>query len=175
MRNNRKCIVCGQEYYFCPSCLDGREKPAWYAIFHDENCHDIYNAVATVLPEQGKEAAKKILDKCDLSNKKNFHHYILKTVNEIYGENKEETVVKTEEIKKEENKIVTEQKDKVKDVKVEQVASAVVDAAKNNKIKKYKRIRLTEKKDESDTDKPHRSGRRLAWLGFVCHCDCTLF
>ena len=141
MKNNRKCIVCGHEYYFCPSCLDGREKPAWYAIFHDENCHDIYNAVATVLPEQGKEAAKKILDKCDLSNKKNFHHYILKTVNEIYGENKEETVVKTEEvkteeIKKEENKIVTEQKDKVKDVKVEQVASAVVDAAKNNKIKK---------------------------------------
>lgn len=83
-KNNRTCIVCGTQYYFCNHCQNGDIKPAWYNIFHDGNCHDIYNAIANILPQQGKEAAKQALDKCDLSNKKNFHPNIIKSINEIY-------------------------------------------------------------------------------------------
>lgn len=100
-KNNRKCIVCGEKYYFCPTCQDGAVRASWYAIFHDQNCHDIYDAVYNILPLQGKGAAKNVLDKCDLSNKKNFHPNIIKVINEIYDikDEKAETVENVEEIK----------------------------------------------------------------------------
>lgn len=82
-KNNRTCIVCGEKYNYCYNC-ENANKPSWYTIFHDENCHDIYGAVANILPQQGKEAAKEALDKCDLSNKGNFHPNIIKSINEIY-------------------------------------------------------------------------------------------
>ena len=83
-KNNRSCIVCGRSYYFCNHCQDGEIKPSWFNIFHNQNCHDIYDAVANIYPEQGKEAAKEELDKLDLSNKENFHPNITKLINEIY-------------------------------------------------------------------------------------------
>ena len=51
-KNNRKCIVCGEKYYFCPTCQDGAVRASWYAIFHDQNCHDIYDAVYNILPQK---------------------------------------------------------------------------------------------------------------------------
>ena len=114
-KNNRECIVCGEKYYYCSgSCSDSARKPSWYAIFHDQNCHDIYDAVANILPTQGKDAAKEALDKCDLSNKENFNHNIRRLINEVYDiveeENKEEKAeeyseVKTVEENKEDNKV----------------------------------------------------------------------
>lgn len=83
-KNNRSCIVCGRSYYFCNHCQDGEIKPSWFNIFHNQNCHDIYDAVANIYPEKGKEAAKETLDKLDLSNKENFHPNIIKLINEIY-------------------------------------------------------------------------------------------
>ena len=83
-KNNRSCIVCGRSYYFCNHCQDGEIKPSWFNIFHNQNCHDIYDAVANIYPEQGKKAAKEELDKLDLSNKENFHQNITKLINEIY-------------------------------------------------------------------------------------------
>lgn len=83
-KNNRKCIVCNCSYYFCNHCQDGEVKPSWYNIFHDQNCHDVYDAVANILPLKGKEAAKEALDKLDLSDKENFHSNIIKSINEIY-------------------------------------------------------------------------------------------
>ena len=83
-KNNRSCIVCGRSYYFCNHCQDGEIKPSWFNIFHNQNCHDIYDAVANIYPEQGKKAAKEELDKLDLSNKENFHPNITKLINEIY-------------------------------------------------------------------------------------------
>ena len=100
-KNNRKCIVCSKCYSYCNSCSEDNHKPAWYAIFHDQNCHDIYDAVYNILPLQGKGAAKNVLDKCDLSNKENFHPNIIKVINEIYDikDEKAETVENVEEIK----------------------------------------------------------------------------
>ena len=114
-KNNRKCICCGKEYFYCSgNCQDNTRKESWYAIFHNQNCHDIYDAVANILPIQGKEAAKEALDKCDLSNKENFNHNIKRLINEVYDiveeENKEEKAegsleVKTVEENKEDNKV----------------------------------------------------------------------
>lgn len=128
-KNNRKCIVCGEKYYFCSTCQEGTIKPSWYAIFHDQNCHDIYNAVYNILPLQGKEAAKNVLDKCDLSNKENFHPNIIKMINEIYDIKDEkaetvENVEKTEEAK-EVKENVTESTEK--ETVVENVVKEEVD------------------------------------------------
>lgn len=96
-KTNRTCIVCGENYYYCShNCADSINKPSWYTIFHDQNCHDIYDAVSNIYPVKGKEAAKIILDKLDLSNKENFHHNIIKLINEIYDINEDE---KSKEIK----------------------------------------------------------------------------
>ena len=129
-KNNRKCIVCSQNYYYCSNnCADSVNKPSWYAIFHDQNCHDIYDAVYNILPLQGKGAAKNVLDKCDLSNKENFHPNIIKMINEIYDIKDEkaetvENVEKTEEAK-EVKENVTESTEK--ETVVENVVKEEVD------------------------------------------------
>ena len=119
-KNNRKCIVCGQEYYYCShNCIDSINKPSWYAIFHDENCHDIYNAVANILPQEGKKAAKEALDKCDLSNKENFHPNIIKSINEIYNIVDEIKKENNEEVKNKEIKVVASSTDFKKETEAE--------------------------------------------------------
>ena len=125
-KNNRKCIVCGEKYYFCPTCQDGAVRASWYAIFHDQNCHDIYDAVYNILPLQGKGAAKNVLDKCDLSNKENFHPNIIKMINEMYDikDEKVETVENVEE---------------TKEVKKDVVASTEKETVVENTVKKVKK------------------------------------
>ena len=138
-KNNRKCIVCGREYYFCHTCQDGAIKPSWYLIFHDQNCHDIYDAVANILPQQGKEAAKEALDKLDLSNKENFHPNIIKSINEIYDIVEE--VVTQDEIK--EVKETTENNEKAKEV-VESIETVeeVKDEIKSEEVKENNTVKV---------------------------------
>lgn len=156
LRNNRKCIVCGTSYRYCSSCLESLSKPAWYAIFHDQNCHDIYNAVTAVYSEQGKDEAKKILDTCNLAGKEHFHPNIIRLINEIYDikEEAKEAVEpeKTENVKvekveeqkevKEETKVDTkvETKEEVKTEEVKEVntSTASTDATKNFAQKNFK-------------------------------------
>ena len=162
-KNNRKCICCGKEYFYCSgSCQDNTRKESWYAIFHDQNCHDIYDAVANILPIQGKEAAKEALDKCDLSNKENFNHNIKRLINEVYDIVEEETKDEKDnkvENNKFENKVnnkivvepvkvsstVVENKDIVSETVVEPVKVEISEHVKENEansdteesVKKY--------------------------------------
>ena len=119
-KNNRKCIVCGESYYHCGHC-DEPIKPSWYTIFHDENCHDIYDAVANIYPIQGKEATKQALDKLDLSNKENFHPNIIKLINEIYDIVEESVVHNDVEIKIEDKENETNKVNEIKEVNEENI------------------------------------------------------
>lgn len=66
---NRKCIVCGSEYSYCPFCFEDRNKPTWMNMFDKQDCKDLFDIGCAF--EQGKmsanEAAKKINGK-DISN-----------------------------------------------------------------------------------------------------------
>lgn len=124
-KNNRKCIVCNCSYYFCNHCQDGEIKPSWYTIFHDQNCHDIYDAVANIYPVQGKEAAKQALDKLDLSNKENFHPNIIKLINEIYDIVEESVVQDDVEIKIEDKENETNKVNEIKEVNEENTTKTV--------------------------------------------------
>ena len=80
----RNCIVCGKEYEYCNRCSSHANMPTWMALYHDDNCRGIMNiATEYMAGNLTKADAKSQLDKCDLSNKKNFSESVTKAVNEI--------------------------------------------------------------------------------------------
>ena len=84
-KKTRQCIVCGVEYTYCNSCKEHASRPTWMAIYHDENCRNIMNISTEYMAGNLTKAdAKSELDKCDLTNKKNFKESVIKAVNEIY-------------------------------------------------------------------------------------------
>ena len=85
----RKCIVCGKEYEYCNRCSSHAAMPTWMALYHDDNCRSIMNiATEYMAGNLTKADAKSLLDKCDLTNKKNFKESLIKAVNEICGTKK---------------------------------------------------------------------------------------
>ena len=80
----RKCIVCGKEYEYCNRCSSHASMPTWMALYHDDNCRNIMNIATEYMAGNITKAdAKSQLDKCDLTNKKNFKESVAKAVNEI--------------------------------------------------------------------------------------------
>lgn len=66
----RKCIVCGKEYHYCKSCPKDAKKETWYALYDNENCKNISQALTDYnFNKITKEEAKDALSKCDLSIK----------------------------------------------------------------------------------------------------------
>lgn len=89
-KNNRRCIVCGKEYNYCPSCSEANT-PSWKSIYHDENCKKVFAVASWYLSGSiTKEQAKSKFEKCDLSKKYLFNAEIQRAINE--------TMVKKEQI-----------------------------------------------------------------------------
>ena len=64
----RKCIVCGKEYSYCRSCSKDAKKETWYALYDNENCKNISQALTDYnFNRITKEEAKELLSNCDLS------------------------------------------------------------------------------------------------------------
>ena len=61
-KNNRTCIICGQDYRYCSACGEDAGKPTWYFIFDSENCHDIYETCVAYRDKEidQKEAYERI-------------------------------------------------------------------------------------------------------------------
>lgn len=90
-KKTRQCVVCGVEYAYCNSCKKDASQPSWMAIYHDENCRNIMNiATEYVAGNLTKSDAKMKLDKCDLTNKKNFKESVVKAIDEICAAKKAE-------------------------------------------------------------------------------------
>lgn len=71
----RKCILCGKDYKYCPSCPKDAKKETWYAIYDSENCKNISKALTDYnLNKISKEEARKALSVCDLSVQLNEHY-----------------------------------------------------------------------------------------------------
>ena len=65
---NRKCIICGTRYSYCPHCSEDANKPTWMAIFCGENCKDIYTTLDDFRDgRMSKEDAQVVLNGLDLS------------------------------------------------------------------------------------------------------------
>ena len=62
----RKCVVCGKTYVFCP--IKNLEDPRWHLIYCGDNCKDIWNLITTTYDQEGAKAAAEGLKEKDLSN-----------------------------------------------------------------------------------------------------------
>lgn len=85
-KRDRKCLLCGETYQYCPTCTQDRIKPAWMAEFHSENCKNIFD-IATRFNMQllTKAEAKEAMEQCDLSNKDNFKDYVQHDLENIFA------------------------------------------------------------------------------------------
>jgi hypothetical protein len=100
----RKCVLCGKEYEFCPTCNKDKHKPMWYKLYHDENCKNIFDALNNYHFElTTKEEAKDILSKCDLSIElaDNYRHEIHTIMTEPKKNKQVKKVEEIEEVKEE--------------------------------------------------------------------------
>ena len=43
MATQRKCIVCGKNYDYCPHCNKGSKNNMWKSSYCSENCRDIFH------------------------------------------------------------------------------------------------------------------------------------
>lgn len=66
-KTNKKCSLCGREYYYCSHCTN--KSPAYMLHSCSENCRDINEIVSNYCADMisQKEAASR-LQKCDLSD-----------------------------------------------------------------------------------------------------------
>jgi len=123
-KNNKTCIVCGEKYTYCNSCEAFYNLPTWMAIFHNENCKDLFTITSDYLANTlDKDEAIERLNKCDLSYKDKLHKEILKAVNELT-----DVEIKAEVIEKVE---ITEENENI-----EEVDETVKYVSKRNKQKK---------------------------------------
>ena len=90
-KTNRKCIICGKDYYYCNVCNpEDANKPTWYFIFDDQNCHDIYEICTQYRDGEidAKTAYEKI-SRLDISNIKDFYDSTRIQIEEILSKGKE--------------------------------------------------------------------------------------
>lgn len=95
IKNNKKCITCGNEYYYCSSC--NTKDPMWKNLWDTENCKNIFETVSDYAQKSmSEETAKEKLMACDLSNKDSFKESIQKYLNEIFKDDMAATQEKTQ-------------------------------------------------------------------------------
>ena len=103
-KNNRTCIICGENYAYCPHCGEDANKPTWYFIFDGQNCHDIYEVCTQYRDgEIDANVAYEKISKLDISNIKNFAESTRIQIEEILAKGKDVNSVaekvKTDNIK----------------------------------------------------------------------------
>lgn len=87
----RTCLLCQTKYDYCPHCSRDANKPRWMMMFHDQNCHDIFDTLQRNeqhLDPDEESIAK--LESCDLSVLKNATEAINQQVNNILSKKKPE-------------------------------------------------------------------------------------
>lgn len=93
MANNRICLSCGKAYEYCGSCANSKNLPVWKNLFDEQICKDVFECVSDYKQNAiTKERAKERLAGCDLSKVSEMKDIIKDTVEEIFHEDKTETV-----------------------------------------------------------------------------------
>lgn len=93
----RHCVVCGEEYEYCPHCSKDRNKEPWHFNFHNENCFKMYYIVSDFVGgEITEEVAQEKLLEADLSYMHRFNGKIAETVNQLLTDKKKPEVAKVE-------------------------------------------------------------------------------
>lgn len=89
--NNRVCICCGKEFYYCPRC-GKNEKNTGISMNYDTNeCAELANAISGYsMKLWGKEKIKEILDKYNVTDYTKYKQSVRDKLNELFPAIKEE-------------------------------------------------------------------------------------
>lgn len=84
IKNNRSCKVCGDQYYYCPSCVPLDAPDRYKMVFCSLNCKNIFDIVSNyAFNKIDKVAAKEMLSELDLSKRNQFPEKIKTDVDAI--------------------------------------------------------------------------------------------
>ncbi len=85
MRGDRKCVVCGKKYNFCPICGKNDPYETWKYIYCSEDCRQLFNTVSDWKAQKLNATTAKIkLDSINIPPLKNLHSSIRKNIDDIY-------------------------------------------------------------------------------------------
>ncbi len=83
-KENRTCKVCGESYYFCPTCDGVPATEKYRTMFCSKNCRDIFQTCTRyAMSHITKEEAQKDLSALDLSKRTQFNEQIKADIDEI--------------------------------------------------------------------------------------------
>lgn len=84
MAKNRKCLLCGTAYSYCPTCPADRNLPKYMVSFDTENCKSVFNTlVSNTVGDLSDSEAKKALSGLDLSRKGSYAKDTQKQIDRI--------------------------------------------------------------------------------------------
>lgn len=97
---SRICLLCQTQYEYCPYCAEDAHKPKWMFLFHDENCHMIFDTLQRNYQKfDSDEVTIKKLKECNLDVLKTATKTVNEQVKMILSKERVNKPVKKEEIK----------------------------------------------------------------------------
>jgi len=83
MAVKRKCVCCGKEYEYCPTCAK-KDQPQWMVTFCSEPCKELFNIVSAYnMKRVGKAAVQKYVAEHPTTGK--YTEPIQKVLDEAVG------------------------------------------------------------------------------------------
>lgn len=83
---NKICSICGAPYRICNSCLRSKSFRSWRTIADTAEHYKIFMALHGYTLSGDREAARQELQRCDLSDLKNFKPEIKAAIREIQSD-----------------------------------------------------------------------------------------
>lgn len=87
-QNNAECAICGKLYSVCRTCTEVKSFMPWRTVVDNIQHYMIYTAIHGYTVSKDKTKAKTELEKCDLSDYKDFNPEIVNIINEIIKDDK---------------------------------------------------------------------------------------
>lgn len=88
MTNNRKCICCGKEYYFCNHCNSKGENTGISSDYDTDECKELSNAISGyTMKIWGKDNVKKVLDKYHITDYSKYKESVTSILNDLFSNN----------------------------------------------------------------------------------------
>lgn len=130
MANNKKCLLCGAEYSYCPACAEDRRKPSWMAAYDKEDCKIIFETLSAYgMKRISNSEAKKAIKDIDI-NVMNLDEQKKETIKEILGN--KSSAIETPVVEVAETPAPIEADIKTTEIVAESIVEAIEEVADNN-------------------------------------------
>lgn len=137
---NKKCVICGKNYSYCPHCGEAKRLPTWLMIFCGEDCNTIYNTVVAwkegnITTEEAYNSLSSI--DVDVFNSEDFNPITKRQIDEIFSYKKNNNDYNAEGTDDNKDETVENKKDIVEEAIVEETKVTTKQSNKNRNGSKY--------------------------------------